>query len=67
MIAIQTLLALATLGFVAAQNPGTIQSESHPPLVVSSCTTAGGCTTATQQIVLDANWRWISNSQGTAN
>ncbi|KAJ3132636.1 hypothetical protein HK100_005151 [Physocladia obscura] len=67
MIAIRILLALATLGFVAAQNPGTIQSESHPSLVVSSCTTAGGCTTTTEQIVLDANWRWISNSQGTAN
>ncbi|KAJ3094677.1 hypothetical protein HK100_006062 [Physocladia obscura] len=67
MIAIKSLLTLASLGFVTAQNPGTIQAESHPSLVVSSCTVASGCTTATEQIVLDANWRWISNAQGTAN
>ncbi|KAJ3371976.1 hypothetical protein HDU84_001216, partial [Entophlyctis sp. JEL0112] len=45
-------------------NPGNIQTESHPSLTVSSCTSSG-CTTSNGQLVLDANWRWISNSAGT--
>ncbi|KAJ3338283.1 hypothetical protein HDU83_008233 [Entophlyctis luteolus] len=64
MISIRSLVALATIGFVAAQNPGNIQTESHPSLTVSTCTSSG-CTTSNGQLVLDANWRWISNSAGT--
>ncbi|KAJ3345591.1 hypothetical protein HDU83_003918 [Entophlyctis luteolus] len=64
MIAIQQLIVLASVGFVVAQNPGNINAESHPSLTVSTCTSSG-CTTSSGQLVLDANWRWISNSAGT--
>ncbi|KAI8606877.1 exo-cellobiohydrolase, partial [Chytriomyces sp. MP71] len=40
-------------------------SENHPPLQVSRCTKAGGCVSSTQSITLDANWRWLHNSQGS--
>ncbi|KAJ3195940.1 hypothetical protein HDU82_001941, partial [Entophlyctis luteolus] len=64
MLNIKSLITLAAIGFAAAQNPGNINAESHPSLTVSTCTSSG-CTTSSGQLVLDANWRWISNSAGT--
>jgi len=52
-------LALALLAnFGAAQQPGTLVPEVHPPLKWSSCTSAG-CTEVTKSVTVDANWRWL--------
>lgn len=59
--------ALASLLFGArAQQAGTLTAETHPPLTVSQCT-ASGCTTSTQSIVLDSNWRWLHDVSGYTN
>lgn len=60
-------LAFASLLVAArAQLAGTNTAETHPALTVSQCT-AGGCTTSTQSIVLDANWRWLHAKTGYTN
>ena len=60
-------LAFASLLVAArAQLAGTNTAETHPALTVSQCT-AGGCTTSTQSIVLDANWRWLHTKTGYTN
>jgi cellulose 1,4-beta-cellobiosidase len=56
------LLALSTLAVVSAQQVGTNTAESHPKLQVAQCTKSGGCTTATQSVTLDANWRWLHSA-----
>jgi len=60
-------LAFASLLVAArAQQVGTNTAETHPPLTVSECT-ASGCTTSTQSIVIDANWRWLHTTTGYTN
>lgn len=60
-------LALTSLLVGArAQQAGTLTAETHPPLTVSKCT-ASGCTSSTQSIVLDANWRWTHDIEGYTN
>jgi cellulose 1,4-beta-cellobiosidase len=64
-----TAAALALASFLVgarAQQAGTLTAETHPPLSVSQCT-ASGCTTSTQSIVLDANWRWLHDVNGYTN
>lgn len=64
---LSTLLAATSLlAAVKAQQVGTNTPEVHPPLTVSKCT-ASGCTTSTQSIVVDANWRWLHSTTGTTN
>jgi len=58
---------LVLLPFAAAQHAGSIKTERHPPLVVQSCTKAGGCIAKTQSVVLDANWRWVHNVNNYTN
>jgi len=53
--------------FAVGQNIGTNQAEVHPSLTVSTCTKAGGCTTKSGSVVLDANWRWTHTNTGTTN
>jgi cellulose 1,4-beta-cellobiosidase len=56
------LLAFSTLAaLVSAQQIGTNTAESHPKLQVAQCTKSG-CTTSTQSIVLDSNWRWLHSA-----
>lgn len=59
---------LSTL-FTAAygQGVGTSTAETHPSLQVAQCTKSGGCTTKTQSIVLDSNWRWTHTAGGYTN
>jgi cellulose 1,4-beta-cellobiosidase len=60
-------LAALTLGSVVkAQQAGTLTAEKHPPLSVSQCT-ASGCTSKTQSVVLDGNWRWLHSTSGSTN
>ncbi|KUJ12306.1 glycoside hydrolase family 7 protein [Mollisia scopiformis] len=64
---ISSVLALASLLVAAgAQQAGTNTAEQHPPLTVSICTSSG-CTTSTQSIVIDANWRWLHATTGYTN
>jgi len=58
--------ALALSSVVNAQQAGTLTPETHPPLSVSTCT-ASGCTSKTQSIVLDGNWRWLHSTSGSTN
>mmetsp|Transcript_15778 Transcript_15778/g.44158 ORF Transcript_15778/g.44158 Transcript_15778/m.44158 type:complete len:475 (+) Transcript_15778:84-1508(+) len=44
---------------VVAQQPGTLQPEVHPELLIQECTSAG-CVAKTGAVVLDANWRWVN-------
>lgn len=61
VLAFTSLLAAAR-----AQQVGTLTTETHPPLSVSQCT-ASGCTTSSQSIVVDANWRWLHSTTGSTN
>jgi cellulose 1,4-beta-cellobiosidase len=64
---ISAALTFASLLVTArAQQAGTLTTETHPPLTVSQCT-ASGCTTSTQSIVIDANWRWLHTVTGYTN
>lgn len=56
----------ALLVSARAQLAGTVTTETHPALTVSQCTSSG-CTTSSQSIVLDANWRWLHNKVGYTN
>jgi cellulose 1,4-beta-cellobiosidase len=52
-------LALAAILAVArAQKAGTLQSETHPRLSWSQCTSSG-CQNKNGEVVIDANWRWL--------
>ncbi|KAF5869037.1 putative cellobiohydrolase i-i protein [Botrytis fragariae] len=61
VLAFTSLLAAAR-----AQQVGTLTTETHPALSVSQCT-ASGCTTSSQSIVVDANWRWLHSTTGSTN
>ncbi|KAA8565609.1 hypothetical protein MFRU_006g01890 [Monilinia fructicola] len=61
ILAVSSLLAAAR-----AQQAGTLTTETHPALTVSQCT-ASGCTTSSQSIVIDANWRWLHTTSGYTN
>lgn len=61
-------LAALTLGSVVqAQQAGTLTPEKHPPLSVSTCSAGGTCTSKTQSVVLDGNWRWLHSTSGSTN
>jgi cellulose 1,4-beta-cellobiosidase len=57
-------LSLASLA--ASQQVGTQQTETHPSLSWSQCT-ASGCSTKSGSVVVDANWRWLHDVNGTEN
>ena len=67
MSALSLALAALSLGSTAyAQQAGTLTAEKHPAFQVSTCT-ASGCTSKTQSIVLDGNWRWLHSTTGSTN
>jgi len=51
---------------VLAQQAGTLTTETHPPLTISTCDSSG-CTTDDFSIVLDANWRWLHSISDSTN
>lgn len=61
------LLSFTLAAVVRGQQAGTLTAETHPSLQVSQCTAGGSCTTATQSIVLDSNWRWVHTTSGYTN
>jgi cellulose 1,4-beta-cellobiosidase len=62
-----TLAALTLGSVVQAQQAGTLTPEKHPPLTVSTCAAGGTCTSKTQSVVLDGNWRWLHSTSGSTN
>jgi len=60
-------LALSSLSLITAQTPGTLKTEVHPKLAVATCTKADGCTTASKEVVIDSNWRWIHEAGKPTN
>lgn len=62
-----TQAVLATLATLAAsQQVGTQKEEVHPSLTWQTCSSSG-CTTNQGSIVVDANWRWVHNTEGYTN
>jgi len=61
-----TLSALALGANVLAQQVGTLTTETHPALSMSSCT-ASGCTKEDYSVTLDANWRWLHSTSDSTN
>lgn len=64
---IAALSAIVAAGKVAAQQVCTLQTETHPSLTWSTCTSSGSCTTTTGSVVIDANWRWLHTVSGYTN
>ncbi|KAI0398365.1 glycoside hydrolase family 7 protein [Xylariaceae sp. FL0594] len=62
----QKLAAIAALVVTAkAQCAATLTAENHPRMSWSQCSAGGSCTTVNGEVTVDANWRWLHNSQGT--
>lgn len=62
----RTLTLLSFLAGAYAQQAGTSTTETHPKLSTSTCTKSG-CTTSSNSITLDSNWRWVHNTGGYTN
>jgi len=62
----KSITALAITAGVHAQKVGTLKTENHPPLTISTCT-KDGCTTASKEVVVDSNWRWIHKAGEPTN
>jgi cellulase len=59
--------ALAALPLVNGQQPGTFTPEAHPQLATWKCMTSGGCVQQDTSVVLDWNYRWFHNADGSAS
>ncbi|TVY22678.1 putative 1,4-beta-D-glucan cellobiohydrolase [Lachnellula hyalina] len=56
-------LATSLVAAVArGQQVGTLQTETHPALTWSKCTSASSCTTQSGKVVIDSNWRWVHDA-----
>lgn len=64
-----TLIAAGLVGLVASQQVGDQQDETHPSLTWKKCTGSGGssCTETDASVVIDSNWRWLHEVDGTEN
>ncbi|KAK0386021.1 hypothetical protein NLU13_5858 [Sarocladium strictum] len=59
-----TLTLLSSLiAAVQAQKVGTQQTETHPKLTWSRCSSGGSCTSQSGEVVIDSNWRWLHTSK----
>ncbi|ETS86175.1 Endoglucanase EG-1 [Pestalotiopsis fici W106-1] len=56
-------VGLALLGLANAQTP--VGTEVHPQLTTYRCTVAGGCTEATNYVVLDSLAHWVHQVNST--
>jgi len=50
-----------------AQQAGTFETEQKPTITLKECTLAGGCTSKQAKLTLDANWRWVHETNGYQN
>jgi len=57
----------SALLFASGQLPGTLKVEKHPSLEIHECTKAGGCTSQSRSVVIDANWRWVHATKQADN
>lgn len=62
LLTFSTFLALA-----AGQQVATLTTETHPSLTWQNCTSASSCSTVTGAVVIDANWRWVHEVNGSTN
>ena len=60
-------LLLCTLRRVDAQLRGHQTAEEHPSLIVHMCSKADGCIPTRKSVVMDANWRWIHQANGSSS
>ncbi|KAL2195598.1 glycoside hydrolase family 7 protein [Corynascus similis CBS 632.67] len=56
---------LPLMGLATAQLAGDLQAETHPKITWSKCSGPGSCTTVDASVVIDANWRWLHDADGT--
>jgi len=60
-------IVLLSTSKCAAQQAGHYETEEKPHITLKECTNAGGCTSKTALLTLDANWRWIHSTSGYDN
>ncbi|KAH8423049.1 glycoside hydrolase family 7 protein [Aspergillus melleus] len=63
----RALLFSALWSAVSAQQAGTLTEESHPALTWQKCTSGGSCTEQKGSVVIDSNWRWLHDVDGSTN
>ncbi|PKY02494.1 1,4-beta-D-glucan cellobiohydrolase B [Aspergillus campestris IBT 28561] len=63
----RSLLITALLSAVRAQQVGTMQEETHPPMTWQECAKGGECTEKSASVVIDSNWRWLHSLEGSDN
>lgn len=61
------LLAASLLGLTRSQQVGTQQTETHPKLTWSKCSSGGSCASQSGEVVIDSNWRWLHGTSDTTN
>jgi len=66
-ISSKILLALLSPSLTLAQQAGTYEQEQKPTITLKECTVSGGCTSRQAKLTLDANWRWIHETNGYQN
>ncbi|RYP67252.1 hypothetical protein DL771_007341 [Monosporascus sp. 5C6A] len=62
-----TLIAAGLMGLAAAQQAGKQTTETHPKLSWKRCSGKGNCQTTNAEVVIDSNWRWLHDVDGTEN
>lgn len=63
----RALILSSLLAATRAQQVGTLEAETHPPLKWSKCSEDGSCTSVNGAVTLDSNWRWVHTVEGYAN
>ncbi|KAI1814061.1 glycoside hydrolase family 7 protein [Poronia punctata] len=59
------VVAFTAATSVSAQGAGTLTAETHPKMTWQKCTAPGSCETVNGEVTIDANWRWLHDSEGT--
>ncbi len=68
MVSLRVLAAAALAAVAVAQQKGTEEAETHPPLTTYECAADGSCTAdSSTSITLDANWRWTHQVGSSTN
>ncbi|KAH8650106.1 glycoside hydrolase family 7 protein [Xylariales sp. PMI_506] len=57
----------AFVATVRAQAACSLTTETHPSLTWYKCASGGTCTAQSGSVVIDANWRWTHEKNGTTN
>ena len=63
----RSLIISALAAAAAAQQAGTLTTETHPSMSWQSCSAGGSCTTKNGKVVIDSNWRWVHSTSGSTN